>query len=568
MKREILINGSQRETRVAILEDDRLVELLVDRPDHRRTVGDIYLGRVEAVLTGIQAAFVDIGQEKSAFLHASDLLEPDEDEEPEEEEAEDPVEAEQSATTEVLVEEQAAEGSQERKGGWRSRDRRRRRGNNGAGAATERAAGEGRQREISPRRALPNIQDILKKGQNLPVQVTKEPIGSKGCRVTAQISLPGRFLVYMPYASKVGVSRKIDSREQRAKLREMVSKLLPKDAGGVIVRTVAEGVTEEHFRREIESLMALWKKINRKKSFVRRAPALLQRETSLTRGIIRDLFSSKVDALYVDMKELYNEIEQYLQQIDPELMSRVHLYTDSTPLFDKFDIESEIRDLFKARVELPTGGSLVIQPTEALISIDVNTGRYTGKKDPEKTILRTNLEAAREIARQIRLRDIGGIIVCDFIDMETRSNRDKVLQELRTHLGRDRARTKALAVSELGLVEMTRQRVRPSLWHSMTTDCPTCAGTGRVFTPEVVARRLERALKRAGHERRERQLSVRLHPEVALYLLEEEPRLLQTLSKITGVDIELRDDPMMRLDEFRLMSRPAGRDVTDLYAVA
>jgi ribonuclease G len=569
LKREILINGSQRETRVAILEDDRLVELLVDRPDHRRTVGDIYLGRVEAVLPGIQAAFVDIGQEKSAFLHASDLLEPDEDEEPDEEDPEDPVEAEQPAVTETVVEEQTAEaGAAERKGGWRSRDRRRRRGNNGSAAATERPTGETRQREISPRRALPNIQDILKKGQNLPVQVTKEPIGSKGCRVTAQISLPGRFLVYMPYASKVGVSRKIESREQRAKLREMVSKLLPNDAGGVIVRTVAEGVTEEHFRREIESLMALWKKINRKKSFVRRAPALLQRETSLTRGIIRDLFSAKVDALYVDMKELYNEIEQYLQQIDPDLMSRVHLYTDAIPLFDKFDIESEIRDLFKARVELPTGGSLVIQPTEALISIDVNTGRYTGKKDPEKTILRTNLEAAREIARQIRLRDIGGIIVCDFIDMETRSNRDKVLQELRTHLGRDRARTKALAVSELGLVEMTRQRVRPSLWHSMTTDCPTCAGTGRVFTPEVVSRSLERALKRAGHERRERQLSVRLHPEVALYLLEEEPRLLQTLTKLTGVDIELRDDPMMRLDEFRLMSRPAGRDVTDLYAVA
>jgi ribonuclease G len=567
LKREILINGSQRETRVAILEDDRLVELLVDRPDHRRTVGDIYLGRVEAVLPGIQAAFVDIGQEKSAFLHASDLLEPDEDEEPDDEEAEDPPGAESPAVEEAIVEEAAIDPGAARKGGWRSRDRRRRR-NNGAAAATERVAGEGRQREISPRRALPNIQEILKKGQNLPVQVTKEPIGSKGCRVTAQISLPGRFLVYMPYASKVGVSRKIESREQRAKLREMVSKLLPKDAGGVIVRTVAEGVTEEHFRREIDSLTALWKKINRKKTFVRRAPALLQRETSLTRGIIRDLFSTKVDALYVDMKELYNEIEQYLQQIDPDLMTRVHLYTEPTPLFDKFDIESEIRDLFKARVELPTGGSLVIQPTEALVSIDVNTGRYTGKKDPEKTILRTNLEAAREIARQIRLRDIGGIIVCDFIDMETRSNRDKVLQELRTHLGRDRARTKAFAVSELGLVEMTRQRVRPSLWHSMTTNCPTCAGTGRVFTPEVVARRLERALRRAGHERRERQLTVRLHPEVALYLLEEEPKLLQTLTKITGVDIELRDDPMMRLDEFRLMSRPAGRDVTDLYAVA
>jgi ribonuclease G len=564
LKREILINGSQRETRLAILEDDRLVELLVDRPDHRRTVGDIYLGRVEAVLPGIQAAFVDIGQEKSAFLHASDLLEPDEDEEPEE----DPEEDAEPVALAGPGDPPELEEPTERKADWRGRDRRRRGRGNGAGSTERAPQPEPRQREISPRRAVPNIQDILKKGQTLPVQVTKEPISTKGCRVTAQISLPGRFLVYMPYASKVGVSRKIESREQRAKLREMVTKLLPKDAGGVIVRTVAEGVTEEHFRREIDSLLALWKKINRKKTFVRRAPALLQRETSLTRGIIRDLFSAKVDALHVDSKELYNEIEQYLNQIDPELLSRVQFYTEPTPLFDKFDIESEIRDLFKARVELPTGGSLIIQPTEALISIDVNTGRYTGKKDPEKTILRTNLEAAREIARQIRLRDIGGIIVCDFIDMETRTNREKVLQELRTHLGRDRARTKALAVSELGLVEMTRQRVRPSLWHSMTTDCPTCAGTGRVFTPEVMARRLERALKRAGHEHRERQLTVRLHPEVALYLLEEEPRLLQTLSKLTNLDLELRDDPMIRLDEFRLMSRPAGRDVTDLYAVA
>jgi ribonuclease G len=558
MKREILINGSQRETRVGILEDDRLVELLVDHPDRRRTVGDIYMGRVEAVLPGIQAAFVDIGQEKSAFLHASDLLEPDEDdEEPaDEEEAADGAPEDPGAPAPVPE----AEGGEDRRG----RDRRRRSRGNGERSNSD----AGRQREVTSRRALPNIAEILKKGQVLPVQVTKEPISTKGCRVTAQISLAGRFLVYMPYASKVGVSRKIENKEQRARLREMVSKLLSRDDGGVIVRTVAEGVTEEHFRREIESLTSRWRRINRKKTFIKRAPALLERETSLTRGIIRDVFSSKVDALWVDSRELYNEIEQYLAQVDPELMGRVHLYGDPTPLFDKFDIESEIRDLFKARVELPTGGSLVIQPTEALISIDVNTGRYTGKKDPEKTILRTNLEAAREIARQIRLRDIGGIIVCDFIDMESRGNRDKVLQELRTHLGRDRARTKALAVSELGLVEMTRQRVRPSLWHSMTTECPTCAGTGRVFTPEVVARRLERALKRAGHEQRERQISVRLHPEVALYLLEEEPKLLQALGKLTGLDIELRDDPMMRLDEFRLMSRPAGRDVTELYAVA
>ena len=552
VKREILINGSQRETRVAIIEDDRLVELLLDRPDHRRMVGDIYLGRVEAVLPGIQAAFVDIGQEKSAFLHASDLLEPEEDEDPGEDDDEaDELDAAE-AEAEVEAEAEPAGGG-ERRSGRRNGDRRVR----------------GRSREAgSGRRPIPNIGDILKKGQTLPVQVTKEPISTKGPRVTAQISLPGRFLVYMPYASKVGVSRKIESREERQKLREMVTGLLPKDSGGVIVRTVGEGVTEEHFRREIESLLNLWRKINRKQTFVRRAPALLQRETSLTRGLIRDVFSTKVDALWVDSRELYNEVEQYLLQVDPELMSRVHFYDEATPIFDKFDIESEIRDLFKARVELPTGGSLIIQPTEALVSIDVNTGRYTGKKDPEKTILRTNIEAAREIARQLRLRDVGGIIVCDFIDMETRANREKVLQELRMHLGRDRARTRAFAVSELGLVEMTRQRVRPSLWHSMTRDCPTCAGSGRVFTPEVVVRRLERSLKRAGHEHRERQLTVRLHPEVALYVLEEEPKFLQQLQKITNLDLELRDDPMMRLDEFRLMSRPAGRDVTELYAVA
>jgi ribonuclease G len=558
LKREILINGSQRETRVAILEDDKLVELLVDRPDHRRTVGDIYLGRVEAVLPGIQAAFVDIGLEKSAFLHASDLLEPDEDEEPQVDESADEEGGDADDSGDDGDAADASVSGEERRG-----FRGRRRGGKGG-----QAPNEPRQREVSTRRPLPNIADVLKKGQTLIVQVTKEPISTKGCRVTAQISLPGRFLVYMPFASKVGVSRKIESREERQKLRELVQRLLPEDAGGMIVRTVAEGVTEEHFQREVESLLGIWKKINRKKTFVRRAPALLQRETSLTRGIIRDLFSWKVESAQVDSRELYNEIEQYLQQVDPELIQRVHLYEEATPLFDKYDIESEIRDLFKPRCELPTGGSIIIQPTEALTSIDVNTGRYTGKKDPEKTILRTNLEAAREIARQIRLRDIGGIIVCDLIDMETKANRDRVLQELRTHLGRDRARTKALAVSELGLVEMTRQRVRPSLWHSLTADCPTCAGTGRVFTPEVVTRRLERSLKRAGHEHRERQLTIRLHPEVALYLLEEEPRFLQAMQKLTSLDLELRDDPTMRLDEFRLMSRPAGRDVTDQYAVA
>ena len=524
MKREILISGTARETRVAILEDDRLVELLVDRPDARRMVGDIYLGTVEAVLPGIQAAFVNIGAEKSAFLHASDLIE-----------AED--------------EDEASDHDDENGNG----------GGSGAGNGGTRSA----------RRRLPNIADELKRSEARIVQIIKEPIGTKGPRVTAQISLAGRFLVYMPFASKVGVSRKIENREQRAKLREMVSKLVPKDpgAGGWIIRTVAEDLTEQSCKREIEHLYGLWKKIKRKSGSVR-APTLLQRETSLTRGITRDLFSDKVDSLLVDSKVLHTEVVQYLKQIDPDLLDRVKLYQAETALFDEYDIEAEIRSLFKPRVELPTGGYLIIQPTEALTSIDVNTGRYTGKKDPESTILKTNVEAAREVARQLRLRDIGGIIVVDFIDMESRGNRDKVLQELRAHLGRDRARTKAFAVSELGLIEMTRQRVRPSLWQSMTAECPTCHGTGRVFRPEVVVRRMERSLKRAGAEHKERQLAVRLHPDVALYLVEQEPNFLRQLEKQTGLELEVRDDPMMRLDEFRMMAKPAGRDVTELYAVA
>jgi len=495
---------------VAILEDSRLVELLVDRPEIRRTVGNIYLGKVEAVLPGMQAAFVNLGLDKAAFLHASDLVEPEDEDE-------------------------------ENNGG------RRRRG---------------------PRRA-PNIQDHVKRGENLLVQVTKEPIGTKGPRVTAQVSLAGRFLVYMPLASKVGVSRKIESREERWRLRQMVRKFFPPDAGGVIVRTVAEDLTEDLVRRELKSLLAQWKKIKRKAHFSRlRAPALVHREESLTSGLIRDVFSDKVDRLLVDSRQVHREIHRYLQQVHPEMRDRVKFYSEPTPLFDKFEIEEEIRLLFQQRVSLPTGGYLIVEPTEALVSIDVNTGSYTGRKDHEKTILKTNLEACREIARQLRLRDVGGIIVIDFIDMESQENRDRVLHELRSHLGRDRARTRAFEVSELGLIEMTRQRVRPSLYDSMTEPCPDCGGSGSVFRPAVVARRLERSLRRVAHQKKERRMTVRLHPEVALYLLEEEPDFVRELQEDTGVQLEIRDDPVTAMDAFRLVAEPAGRDVTGEYEVA
>jgi ribonuclease G len=523
LKREILINAAPRETRIAILEDGKLVELLVDRPDNRRMVGDIYLGRVDAVLPGIQAAFVDIGTEKSAFLHASDLVrqtaDEAEDDDEDEDEADEPVE--------------------------------KKNGSNGNGR----------------RAKAPPIQDALKRGQDILVQISKEPISTKGPRVTAQISIAGRFLVYIPDSSKVGVSRKIGSSVERSRLKEQVQSILPDKSGGVIVRTVSEDVTPEMLQRELNSLMSQWKKIKRKMHF-QKAPSLVNRESGLTRGLVRDLFSDKVDSLAVDSRQVHNEIVGYLKDIAPDLIPRVKLHESQVPLFDTAEIESEIRDIFKRRCDLPSGGYLIIEPTEALVSVDVNSGRYTGKKDPEKTVLRTNMEAAQEVARQMRLRDVGGIIVCDFIDMETKANRDRVLQELRQHLSRDRARTKAFAVSDLGLIEMTRQRVRQSHYQSSTEACPTCNGSGRVLTPETIVRRMERSVKRMAVEGRRDNLLVKLHPDVAMYVLEQERDLAQKLQKAANFSLEFRDDPLLKPDEFKLVVKAQGRDVTQQYAIA
>jgi ribonuclease G len=518
VKREILMNTTAKETRVAILEDGVLVELMLDRPDATRMVGDIYLGRVEAVLPGIQAAFVDIGTEKAAFLHVSDVA----------------VEEEDGVET-AVEDDDAAEVEEE----------------NGKGRRTRR---------------YPPIQDVVKKGQELLVQVSKEPIGTKGPRVTANISLPGRFLVYMPGSDHVGVSRKIEDREERARLRALAREALPPNSGGVIVRTVGEELTRETFERELKSLQDTWRQIQRKRSRAK-APAVVRREAKLVAGIIRDLFSQKVDSLVVDRKEVFDDVRQYLEEVDPTLIERVRLYDDPKPLFDAYNLESEIHDAFQRRVNLPSGGYIIVEPTEALVSIDVNTGRYTGKKDPEKTILKTNVDAAREIARQLRLRDVGGIIVCDFIDMESKQNRDRVLQELRTHLARDRARTKAFQVSELGLIEMTRQRVRPSLYQTQTAPCPTCGGTGRIFTPETIVRRMERAVRRAAAEGKEKALMVRVHPDVALYILEDEPGFLRALDRQHRVQVVLRDDPLMQPDEFRVLSANGHQDLSARYAL-
>jgi len=507
LERDILITATRQESWVALVEDKKLVEIMFDRPDQGRIVGDIFLGRVEAVLPGIQAAFVDIGTEKAGFLHVADLEHEDDDDD----------------------------------NGGRGRNRR--------------------------SRKYPPIQDLIKKGQEIIVQATKEPIGTKGSRLTAQISLPGRFLVYMPGASRVGVSRKIEQRDERARLKKLGKSILPENAGGIIVRTVGEELTKATFEREFKRLRATWNKI-KKRADSSKAPVTVHREAKLISGVIRDLFSDKFGSVIVDNRDVYSEILQYVKNVDPELKDRVRFHDDPVPLFDKYGIGEEVQRTFHRRVDLPSGGHIVIEPTEALVSIDVNTGRYTGKKDPESTILKVNMDAAREIAKQLRLRDVGGIIVCDFIDMESQQNRDKVLHELRTHLGRDRARTKAFEVSSLGLIEMTRQRVRPSLFQSLTLTCPTCSGRGRIQAPATVVRTIERSLKRAGSSGVEKSILVKVHPEVALRILEEEPGFVRRMSRYTKIKVDVRDDPLLGQDDFRFLSGPAETDVTAKYAAA
>jgi ribonuclease G len=502
-----LVSASPQESWVALLEDGRLVELMYDRPDQSRLVGDIFLGKVDAVLPGIQAAFVDIGSDKAGFLHASDLDYADDDEEDN--------------------------------------------GDNGGGRRS--------------RKEVP-IQDVIRQGQEVLVQVTKEPIGTKGPRLTTQISLPGRFLVFMPGSSHVGVSRKIEDRGERSRLRKLAREIVPSGSGGVIVRTVGEELNRNTFQKEFERLHEAWKRIQRKAKPAE-APALVHSEAKLISGVIRDLFSDKFDSLTVDNRDIHAEIGKYLKNVDPDLLGRLHLYTDRLPLFDKHGIEEEIHAAFQKKVNLPSGGYIVIEPTEALVSIDVNTGRFTGKKkkDPEHTILKTNLDAAREIAKQLRLRDVGGIVVCDFIDMESQKNRDRVLHELRSHLGRDRARTKAFEVSDLGLVEMTRQRVRPALFQSLTQTCTYCGGAGRVYSPATVIRRVERSLERVAAGGKEKRIVIRLHPEVALQILEQESDFLPAIRKRTKMKVDLLDDPLMRQDEYRLLAGPAETDVTEQY---
>jgi ribonuclease G len=505
--REILINSDPHETRIAIVEDKSLAELLVERADRRRRVGDIYKARVSAVLPGMQAAFVDVGLHKTAFLHVSDLVAPPD-------------------TYEEIDENSFDED-------------------------------ERREREARVRH---KIEEYLEKGQEILVQITKEPIGTKGPRVSGQISLPGRYLVMMPSSDHVGISRRIEDRAERARLRTIISELKPAGAG-LIVRTAGEGKSKKHFASDVRFLTQLWKKIESKAERMR-APALLHRDMELVAGLIRDIFTEDVHKLVIDSKREHRLILSYVKAFAPELGQRVKLYTGKTPIFDHYGLEAEIEKAIDRKIWLKKGGYITIDQTEALVAIDVNTGRYVGRKDQEETALKTNLEAAREVARQLRLRDMGGIIVIDFIDMEQEKNKKAVLDELRGCLKKDRARTKTYQVSDLGLVEMTRQRERPSLLHYFSEECPDCGGVGRVLSLESMSMKIERVLKRAAAELGEKELQLRVSPDVAVYLLEEKGSRLERLERRLGVQIDIVDDPSLRREDFRVILRRGKKDVT------
>jgi ribonuclease G len=497
VKQTIIINADAYETRIAILEEGELAELLVERADQRRHVGDIYKGRINAVLPGMQAAFVDLGLPKTGFLHASDL-------------------AESLNDLEDIsdIDENGDRGGRRR------------------------------------RAPAPKIEDHLKKGQEILVQITKESIGTKGPRVTQQVSLPGRFCVLMPGVDHVGVSRRIEDRGERQRIKAIIGDLKPKGVG-LIARTAGEGKGDPEFAADVKYLSKLWQKIDRKSAIVR-APVLVHRELEMTAGLIRDLFTDEVEEVWIDDKDSFTEIQSYLKTVSPELRDRVKLYKGHDPIFDAFTIEPQIEKTFERKVWLKKGGYILIDHAEALVAIDVNTGRFTGKKNQEETIFRTNMEAAREIPRQLRLRDIGGIIVIDFIDMESEANKRAVIDDLRTELRKDRARTKAFAVSDLGLVEMTRQRERSSLLHYYTEDCPSCGGLGKVPSPETMLVKLERAMRRVAAMGGERRITLKVAPEVALFFVEQEARRFAELEKRFHLQVDLKDDPQLKRGDMRV----------------
>jgi ribonuclease G len=500
MSVEIAISQAREETRVAVLDNGVVTDLYGDRAKDKDFVGNIYKGRVAKVLPGMQAAFVDIGLEKAAFMHVSDL-------------------SEDTEPADTLVD----------------------------------AEDDDRDSEVPrPKRQTSKpIEELLSEGQELMVQISKGPIGTKGPRVTTYVSLPGRYLVFMPTVEHIGVSRRIARDEERARLKEIM-KRVRRPGYGYIVRTVSEGVKEEDLRADVEFLHVLWQDVlNRRDQHP--APALLHSDLSLSFRVVRDLFGRKVDRLLIDSRDEYEAIRNFVQRFSPEQTSRIHFYDKEESLFDYLGVEQEIARALSRKVWLKSGGYIVIDHTEAMTVIDVNTGRFVGKRDQEETILRNNLEAAREIAYQVKLRGIGGIIIVDFIDMEREKNRDKVYHALVDAMASDKARTRISRISDLGLIEISRERVREDLLRALSEPCHYCDGRGYTKSPMTVAYEIFRDIRRLGSSSEQQRIIVGAHPSVARLLQEEEQQGLEDLERRYGAKIIIMPDNKLHLEQYDLV---------------
>jgi len=491
---KMLIESDPHQTRIAVLEDDRLTEIFVERHRHRGLVGNVYKGRVTRVLPGMQAAFVDVGLERDAFLYVSDV----------------------ASDVEAMEELELEEGRSDELAGH-------------AGPT-------------------PSIDDLLKPGQEIIVQVVKDPLPSKGARISTHVTLPGRYLVLLPTVKHFGVSRRIEDEAERERLLGILHQL-PVTNGGLIVRTAGEERGPEEFESDMIYLGRLWEKVRLRASRVS-APTLLHQDLDLALRTVRDLLRHDYSVLWVDGEETYERIVEFLDQVQPSLVGKVRLFRQSSTLFEQFGIEDQIEAALKSKVWLKSGGYIVINPTEALVAIDVNTGRFVGQSDLEDTVLKTNLEAVSEIVRQIRLRDLGGIIVIDLIDMIEQEHREEVFGLLEAEIKKDRAKTKVLNISEFGLVEITRKRSRSNLERLLTQPCPYCSGHGRIKSIATICLNLRKDLLALRGKMGQSELLLRVHPEISRALQQEERAILDELERSLGVRILIQGDPDLHHERF------------------
>ncbi len=545
MIKEMIISSTPHETRVAILEDDQVVEVFIERESSRGVVGNIYKGRVSKVLPGMQSAFVDLGLERDAFLYVSDVISPTEEALEEDDEGAravpDPFDADAGSAPPAEAE-PPAEGPE--------------RPEPAVGDADAAPRGERRGRDRTPPTA--RIEDLLKEGQEVVVQVVKEPLGTKGARITSHLSLPGRFLVYMPTVDHIGVSRKIDSRDERRRLRTIIQRFREQSGlpGGVIIRTAASSRSEEDIVADLTYFQQVWTELHRRRES-ERTPAVLFREESLVTKLLRDLLTEQFQTIRLDDETEHRRVVAFVQRVMPAMLSRVKLYTKDYPIFDEYGVQNEIDKALRSKVWLKSGGYIVINQTEALVAIDVNTGRYVGKKSAgrlEDTIVKTNLEAVREIVRQVRLRDLGGIIVLDFIDMEEKKNRQKVAQAVEQELRKDRAPSKAVQVADFGLIIITRKRVKSSLERMLTEPCPYCSGTGTIKTSATICYDILTEVRKVSTELDGYSLVLRVNPEIARALKDESRGVFRELEAAVGRPVTVRSDEQLHHEQFDLMA--------------